>query len=685
MTQTKEQAQIQLQNALTTTFLANLAFLSEYDNELYHRVDELSRMIESGKYEEKYALEFIMEDGDFDIYDIVNNKYLYDRNPKKRNDELVRKVDFDEKNSILNLEEIFSYKEIFDVKEENRFNFNTLESIAFTSNKMQEYKTITKDFLETKKKRLKEVKKFIFLGTLLGRHIPKIAQKVDAEIYLVLEKNLEIFRLSLFTVDYTVLAKKGVIFSIMDNISDEERKIELFLDILKYDNYLIKFSTTGINIDDYISKLLGIISSNKPTIYDYNRKLYIHLNRTIQRINDAYNFPQFNKFENAEFFKNIPILYIAAGPSLDENIDWIKNNQDKFFITCVGSALKKLLDNNIRVDIICSVDEDIILEELQFNNEIIKRIPSHTLLFASSITNEIILKKFNKDRVFIFEVYRTLFKNNFAFNGYSVGELALHILLKLNAKEIYLVGFDLTINQNTGETHSKDSGSTAKIMDIENTLDERDIFGLNNSLIKVKGNKKNEVVTSALFYASINFLNQKILTTKKNDINIYNLSNDGAFFENTIPLDIVDINNLATLSIEYSEFKNFLTKNCLNSFEDDIKKLLNTDINKLKEIIENNLKDLEKLELINLEDFIKKYFDEISNKLNSLNNQLLYVILDKYYLIVISYIKYHFNNTKIKDEKKKINKIGKLFLSQLTYILNDYIKIVSDAIKKEGI
>ena len=47
------EAQIQLQNALTTTFLANLVFLSEYDKDLYHRVDELSRMIENGTYEEK--------------------------------------------------------------------------------------------------------------------------------------------------------------------------------------------------------------------------------------------------------------------------------------------------------------------------------------------------------------------------------------------------------------------------------------------------------------------------------------------------------------------------------------------------------------------------------------------------------------------------------------------------------
>ncbi len=91
------EAQIQLQNALTTTFLANLAFLSEYDNELYHRLDELSRMIENGNYQEKYALDFIMDNGEFDIYDIVNDKYLYNRTPKKINDQLVRKIEFNKK------------------------------------------------------------------------------------------------------------------------------------------------------------------------------------------------------------------------------------------------------------------------------------------------------------------------------------------------------------------------------------------------------------------------------------------------------------------------------------------------------------------------------------------------------------------------------------------------------------
>ena len=118
----------------------------------------------------------------------------------------------------------------------------------------------------------------------------------------------------------------------MDEAYKEEEKIRLFLDIYKYDNYLLKFSTTGINIDDYISKILAITTSNKPTIYDHNRKLYIHLNRTTKRITEQYNFLQFkNISENLNYFTNLQILYLAAGPSIDENIEWIKDNQNRFF------------------------------------------------------------------------------------------------------------------------------------------------------------------------------------------------------------------------------------------------------------------------------------------------------------------------------------------------------------------
>lgn len=172
-----EEAQLELQNALTTTFLANLAFLSEYDNELYHRVDELSRMIENGTYKERYALEFNMQDGDFDIYDIVNDKYLYNKSPKRFNNDLIRKVDFDEKSSILNVAKHFLYEFQEEVDRKDRFEFEDSELVsAMTFNDTWEYSKITNDFLINRKRRLKDIKKFIFMGTLLGRHIPRVAR-----------------------------------------------------------------------------------------------------------------------------------------------------------------------------------------------------------------------------------------------------------------------------------------------------------------------------------------------------------------------------------------------------------------------------------------------------------------------------------------------------------------------------
>ena len=150
------QAQIQLQNALTTTFLANLVFLSEYDKDLYHRVDELSKMIENGTYEEKYHLEFIMEDGDFDIYDVVNEKYLYDRQPTKKNKELINKVNFDEKQSIFDIQGYFTIKDQVELDFDNRFSLEKLNDLNMLSLKdAQDYTRFTNEYLDIRSRKFK--------------------------------------------------------------------------------------------------------------------------------------------------------------------------------------------------------------------------------------------------------------------------------------------------------------------------------------------------------------------------------------------------------------------------------------------------------------------------------------------------------------------------------------------------
>ena len=671
------EAQIQLQNALTTTFLANLAFLSEYDNELYHRVDELSRIIENGTYKERYALEFNMQDGDFDIYDIVNDKYLYNKSPKKFNDNLVRKSEQYEGNYILNLPEHFSpiHKNVSIIDKTNRFDFEHMPQFNTLSvNNAWEYVNAIGDYINNKKKRLKTIKKFIFLGTLLGRHIPRIAKKVNANMYLVLEKNLEIFRLSLFTVDYTVLAEKYVVFSIMDNVIDTETKISGFLKKNYLENYLIKFSTTKINIEEYIDNILNGLHILNPVAYDYNRMLYVHFNRSTKYIKDRYKFLLFNKTKKSlNLLKNIPVLYIAAGPSLDDNIEWIKQNHNKFFIVTIGAAYKKLLLNDIHIDVISTLDQDFkALNEKQFDDESVEKISKNTIIFASNMTNENILKKFNRNNLFLYEVFSKLHKENIVFQGFSVGEITLNILLDLNIKELYLVGLDLALNQETGESHAKDSNSATTKLNLDAEIN-RDTYSARESLIKVKGNHKEYVYTTPMFFSSIKSLEEKV-KIKSEDVVIYNLSTNGAFFNGVIPAKQEDINfnELKKIKFGYDLFLKELNYYSSTEISLKSKEILKNEIEFFEKNIIEIIDNIKNKKYINFEELLVDEYS-ILTTLDINKYDFLYQILVNYFQISAPYLLYHFNDIKIKDESKKVKKIQEISIRQIISIIEDYL------------
>ncbi|MCG3676886.1 6-hydroxymethylpterin diphosphokinase MptE-like protein [Aliarcobacter butzleri] len=666
------EAQIQLQNALTTTFLANLVFLSEYDRNLYHRVDELSRMIENGTYQEKYALEFLMENGEFDIYDIVNDKYLYNKNPKKMNDELVRKVQFDEKNSILNLSSHFLVKEKIEVNKDKRFDFEKQsEFLHLTISDIQEYTNATKEYLDNKKRNLKKIAKFIFIGTLLGRHIPRIAEKVDANSYLILEKNLEIFRLSLFTVDYTILAKKGAIFSIMDDELSQDRAIYDFLSIEDIQNYLIKFSTTNININSYIDSILTNLRTLDPMAYDYNRRLYSHLNRTTKLLKSKFKTILFNKLKkNCKFFSDKPILYIAAGPSLDENIKWIKQNQNKFFIVTIGAAYKKLLLNNIHIDMISTLDEKEELNSLQFDDESVNKLSNNTIILASTITYYKILEKLSTKNLYLFEVFSSLHKNNISFSGFSIGEVTLNILFYLNPKSIYIIGLDLSLNQVTGESHSENANSTVTKLNLEDKQ-TRDTFEAQKSLIKIKGNLKKEVFTTPFFYSSIQHINNQTILHKNKSTKVYNLSSNGAFFKDTIAKKVsnIKINDFKDLSVDFSKLLEILDTNSENKLFEESKKELNKGLKILKNSLKKDLDKIKSTEFTNYDDFLEEIIKIISQSNKIPHFFQLFVFYNE---SIIPYISYYFNNKKMKNEIKILKKVKNIYIKQIENLIDDY-------------
>ncbi|HRN00140.1 MAG TPA: DUF115 domain-containing protein, partial [Aliarcobacter cryaerophilus] len=261
--------------------------------------------------------------------------------------------------------------------------------------------------------------------------------------------------------------------------------------------------------------------------------------------------------------------------------------------------------NGIKIGMITTLDEQEILAQIQFDDESVNKIDKDTIILASAITNEKVLKKFNSNNLFFYEVFINFFKGNSAFTGFSIGEVTLDLLLHFNAKRIYTIGLDLALNQETGESHSKDAGSGVSRLN----LDE-----VQTSLVKVKGNLKEYVFTTPIFYLSIKQVEKKI-EPYKDSVEIINLSNNGAYFEGTNVKRIEEIDIKEFKEISNINFKEYLinnSKECLDvdsqeSLKDEIKFLDNDIAYIIKDIKDKNFTSYEEFNNIIIEMIEKLY------------------------------------------------------------------------------
>ena len=671
-------AEQELQNALIVTYLANLAFLSEYDKDLYRRIESLSQEIDSGNYKERFHLEFIKEQGDFDIYDEVNNLYLYDKKAKKFNNQAVNSINFDAKGQFITLEPYYysSHQEY----EINEFEINNAtDSLKMVLNDLRKFVLILNDDLKTvKNRKVKKINKFIFIGTLLARHIPVIVKKTKANHFFVCESNLEIFRLSLFVFDYTLLVENNstLVFSIMEDNHFFASKFRMFYQNNNYYNHTLKYFSTNYNVDKYFNGILDGIVSNNPMVFEYQRILKNVVKYSFERVNNR-NIICTKIMDNNSILKNRPVLFVGAGPSFLDNIDWIKRNQDFFIIVAMGATFSKLIDNGIRVDIISSLDPSYeIIEKLQFNDENLSKINNQIILLSIN-THEKIESKFKKDNIFEFLIMADLHEETELQGGYSVGDVITTLLLQIGVEDLYLVGIDFALNQETGSTHVEGSNSTVNKFDLTNIKDslETNSYNLTTDLFKVKGNFQNEVYTNRLFNMSLFTLSKALIAMEFKDKRIFNLSKNGAFIENTIPLDKNNFVNkyeiLDLINLEKDLKEAFINKSKKKLSSNDIQYLI--EEKKYLDLIEGILDEKLNISISSYEDFILLYEDVFSHLIYSnIKTSFVAPVFKTYFDTMMPYIDYCFNDKDIKKEKEKVLKVREEITKQLKYLIKTY-------------
>ncbi len=194
-------------------------------------------------------------------------------------------------------------------------------------------------------------------------------------------------------------------------------------------------------------------------------------------------------------FKGMPAIVVAAGPSLTDSLDILRDVDERAMIICVGTALKPLLKAGVRPHFVVAIDSDPKAWR-QFDTV----AADDVFLISASIVFPSIVNMFN-DRLFSFSSnVLPEFNQWLAAFAAAQGELiaggtvavtAIHAAAYMGCSPVMMVGQDLAFLDD-GTTHAKDS------------MYDGERFQ-NTSLVRVPGNYAETVGTSRQFslYISI--------------------------------------------------------------------------------------------------------------------------------------------------------------------------------------
>lgn len=651
------------------TYIRNLEYFTRYFPKLAKNINLFTQAIELEMYEEKWSLEY-KDDGYFDLYNIEEDYFYYDCDSLEDAKETLNNITYDENNSFNTMKTIRPPK---NYKLPKNVAYSGMQYLFPIYNYINKYKKEEKEFTK--------IEKFIFIGTGLGLHIPLIADKLNSKSYIIIEPNLEIFRLSLFVTDYTALLKdhKDIFFSIGENDEVFSDTFDKFLKKYNVLNYTLKFSCITESYYGYFDKISTILNRYDPLLFPFSMGLE-SLRRNIKYMAEGYNCINFY----AKVLKDYPVCIVAPGPSLEKTVHWLEKHQDRVVIIALGASLKKLEKHNVKPDIITSVDPyHIIKNQFKLKD---KEFYKNSIFLTSSNTHPDVLELFDKRNIYLYPVIFNIGYKIVPLGGQSIGEVTYALALLLGAQNIYLFGTDAALDQETGAFYSKEHALYRK-----GKLKKASLKKFNsikrNDIIEMPGNFQETVFTTRNLSNVIRFYNQFTKVLKK-DQKVYNTAY-GAKFDDIEPLDYSDINTDDFEHIDKEELHEVL----LNKFEastkteftEKEKELITQDINTIKEI-EHTLKKYKKLRFKDYDSFQYERLGVIIEEVKStklLHYNFLKGITTSYRDAVDKLLFDFFNHSKEhKQSTKHIKAINKLWIMPYEKILKESRTALEQALEE---
>ena len=656
-----------INNLITKNFTENIEYIQNNHPKLFEKLSAFDTAVQNGHYTEKYEL--VYENNNFDVLEKSTGKYLYDKNIDKHTQLSLQNIEYSTQHNCFEgfLRQTYTQEQVKILEKEKK------------ENPLKSHRPYIADILNITEQQqttqLSSIDKYIFFGVGLGIHVKAIAHKIAASSYLIVEDDLELFRLSLFCINYAQLAKNAtLLFSVFEDNTEFAKTAQDFLKDQYYFNHYIKYFTLLSHAEDKIDQFYIALSSQADLKFLFND--YMLINTTpLQNITQGYPLllDSFNISHSP--LSETPFLLVASGPSLERNKEFLKQQQKNFIIVAVSSALSFLEAHDITPNIVIHLDpfEASIksfqkVKNLQFLNDSI-------LLFAASSPKKL-LSMFPKERIFLFEATTRYKHNSMSISSNCVGSLAYLFLLVAKVKNIYILGLDLAIDSETGLDHTTSHQSTKRLT-LQNALAIKEELSYKKDLFEIPGNFREKVFTTAHFNSSVNVINHYFAKIIKEFQSLYNLS-DGAYFQGTKALQAKNINNLTPLHVAAQiQLQKLFHDHTSNSFtQEDIQNLKArlAYANKIATELQNHTLTTQTPAC-----YAQEIVDIITQD-RALYEFELARILDSYLYYILNYIYNFLQNTPEATQKQLVDIRLK---KHLTSLIQYYENILQTAIMKE--
>ncbi|PAF42526.1 6-hydroxymethylpterin diphosphokinase MptE-like protein [Helicobacter sp. 11S02629-2] len=420
--------------------------------------------------------------------------------------------------------------------------------------------------LQEKLESLSTLPNIMLFGLLGGLFLEKMFKTYKLSNLLIYEDSLDLFRISLYFVSYFDIAcsLQDRFLLVVSNLNLELSKklLEVYFAKNRINNNFL-----SLTLKAYTSKNLESFMHLSSLVYAQNARGWGSFEDELVGLKNAL----FNLSACKLLMKNkaklaMPICVIGSGPSLDLNLSFLKQNQERMILFSAGTALKVLKANGIKPDF------QVEIERSDYLDSILKDDLGDTPLIMAQVVDRKVSTLAKDGFFFIRGGSSTAYLDPFANRKDSkyailenaapfVGNAAFELACMLS-QSVIVTGLDCGYIEGKSK-HAKGSfyGDEAK--------------SLPEGTIKIKGNLDLEVYTDSLFALSLRKLESSILDHKANVINI----GYGAFIEGSKSayqetLSLKDIDKKDALSLISSSFLQSSIKVNLDKIRDDFNKFI---------------------------------------------------------------------------------------------------------------